>query len=239
MNKKCSNCKEIKDLSLFYSNTKSMDGYASWCKGCTNGGSTKEPGFGGNREKAIQRDGEKCVLCGMTRKEHRSKYGRDITVDHINGKGRNTPKEKRDNRLENLQTLCLRCHGLKDIARSNKTDIFGKRTVQMDLSGNVIKVWESIIEVERVMGLSSKSLNKALNRPNNIYGGFRWEYLNPKVPHQIKTIQVEEWFSEEKTGVYRWFRFENGDVVKLLTPYEKSPIVIWKPMEGLVYENNR
>jgi hypothetical protein len=70
--------------------------------------------FGGLRETAIQRDGEKCIKCGMTRAEHRRKYGRDITVDHKDGRGCNTPIEKRNNTLSNLQTLCLSCHGVKD-----------------------------------------------------------------------------------------------------------------------------
>lgn len=73
--------------------------------------------FGGNRELAIMRDGEKCCTCGMTRKQHRAKYGRDITVDHINGKGRYTLPTERDNSLGNLRTLCLSCHGKKDILR--------------------------------------------------------------------------------------------------------------------------
>lgn len=71
--------------------------------------------FGGNREIAIQRDGEKCVKCGLTREQHRTKYGRDITVDHIDRKGRNTPPQERNHSLDNLQTLCLHCHGYKDI----------------------------------------------------------------------------------------------------------------------------
>ena len=71
--------------------------------------------FGGNREKTIQRDKEQCVVCQMTRQEHWQQYGKDITVNHINGKGRNA-KEK-DHSLENLETLCLKCHGLKDKQR--------------------------------------------------------------------------------------------------------------------------
>ena len=74
--------------------------------------------FGGNREKAIQRDKEQCVDCHMTRQEHWQQYGKDITVNHINGKGRNS-KEK-DHRLENLETLCLRCHGIKDELRKGE-----------------------------------------------------------------------------------------------------------------------
>ena len=70
--------------------------------------------FSGNRELAIKRDGEKCLDCGMSRQEHRDKYGMDITVDHIDGTGINTPVYQKNNTLDNLQTLCLACHGSKD-----------------------------------------------------------------------------------------------------------------------------
>lgn len=138
--KKCSKCKEVKLLSLFYANKKSRDGYSSWCRGCTNSRNADKIirhkynqnylhklNFGNNREQAIQRDGEKCVQCGMTREEHKIRYGRDITVDHINGKGRNETRKEKDNRLENLQTLCLSCHGKKDILRSSKLQLERER----------------------------------------------------------------------------------------------------------------
>lgn len=70
--------------------------------------------FGGNREAAILRDKEKCVKCGITRSQHRITYGKDITVDHIDGKGKLVSKEDKNNELSNLQTLCSKCHGAKD-----------------------------------------------------------------------------------------------------------------------------
>ena len=70
--------------------------------------------FGGNRELAIQRDKERCVHCGMTRIEHRRLFNCDLNVDHIKGIGvRDKYGGKRHN-LDNLQTLCKRCHGSKD-----------------------------------------------------------------------------------------------------------------------------
>lgn len=65
--------------------------------------------FGGNRQNALERDGFACVKCGMTDEQHKVKWSRPITVDH---KDRN----EKNNALDNLQTLCLRCHGRKDIS---------------------------------------------------------------------------------------------------------------------------
>lgn len=74
--------------------------------------------FGGNREAAIQRDGEKCQSCGMSRAEHLERFNTDITVDHVDGSGRNSKEQ--NNALENLRTMCLPCHGKKDVARRRK-----------------------------------------------------------------------------------------------------------------------
>lgn len=64
--------------------------------------------FGKVRPQILVRDRFKCVKCGMTDSEHKAKWGRPITVDH---KDRN-PK---NNHPSNLQTLCLKCHGGKDL----------------------------------------------------------------------------------------------------------------------------
>lgn len=65
---------------------------------------------GGNREAVLKRDGYACVKCGMTDAEHKAKWGpnRPITVDHKS-------KDRSDNSMGNLQTLCLVCHGSKDL----------------------------------------------------------------------------------------------------------------------------
>lgn len=79
--------------------------------------------FGGNREVAIKRDGEACVKCGMTRKDHYIKFGRDITVDHKDGRGKHSTKHEKNNSLDNLQTLCLPCHASKDNKLRKLNDI--------------------------------------------------------------------------------------------------------------------
>lgn len=71
--------------------------------------------FGMNGQLALERDDYRCVSCGMTDDEHRDRYGRSITIDHIDGEGRNSKNPNND--LDNLQTLCLPCHGRKDAKR--------------------------------------------------------------------------------------------------------------------------
>lgn len=65
-------------------------------------------GAGGSRAEVLDRDGHACVKCGMTDAEHKAKWSRPITIDHIS-------KDRSDNLPANLQTLCLTCHGRKDI----------------------------------------------------------------------------------------------------------------------------
>jgi len=68
--------------------------------------------FGGNKQLALERDNFQCLNCGMSQEQHFILFNRGLTVDHIDGKGRNS--EVKNNSLDNLQTLCLRCHGHKD-----------------------------------------------------------------------------------------------------------------------------
>jgi predicted HNH restriction endonuclease len=76
--------------------------------------------FGGLKNIVLERDNNKCVVCGMTNEEHIKKWGRDITVDHIDGSGRYS--NKHNNLLENLRTLCLSCHGRYDALRRFHSD---------------------------------------------------------------------------------------------------------------------
>ena len=66
-----------------------------------------------NREAAVKRDGEKCTQCGITREDHKTKWNQDLHVDHKDGYGRNVTKKTQNNSLDNLETLCVSCHGVK------------------------------------------------------------------------------------------------------------------------------
>lgn len=66
------------------------------------------------REKAIQRDNEQCLRCGMSRKEHKEQTGFDLNVHHRRPRQYYYYHEEKSldeaNKLENLLTLCFACH---------------------------------------------------------------------------------------------------------------------------------
>lgn len=68
--------------------------------------------FSGLRVKVLSRDGFLCVSCGMTQDQHIAKYNKSLTINHKDGNGRNSKKPNND--LNNLETLCLPCHGRAD-----------------------------------------------------------------------------------------------------------------------------
>jgi hypothetical protein len=57
--------------------------------------------FGGNREVAMQRAGQKCELCGIGRLEHQKQKDRDLTVIHLDS--------KQDHSVQNLSVVCYPC----------------------------------------------------------------------------------------------------------------------------------
>lgn len=68
-----------------------------YCANCY----ARENAFDGNREKTIQRDNEECILCHLSREDHKKMYGKDLYVHR---------KFADSNDLENLVTLCNDCH---------------------------------------------------------------------------------------------------------------------------------
>lgn len=61
------------------------------------------------RNFILQRDNETCQLCGITREEHRKKYGKDIAIDHVDGSGFSATR-KPNNDPSNLRVLCIPCN---------------------------------------------------------------------------------------------------------------------------------
>lgn len=74
------------------------------------------PNWNQQRKKRLEKDGYECVICSMSNGEHHEEYDVDLHVHHIERKEsfRDNNGEldfERANRLENLITLCYKCHG--------------------------------------------------------------------------------------------------------------------------------
>lgn len=138
--------------------------------------------FGGNREAAIDRDGGKCVWCGMTREQHWEEYKRDITVDHIDGRGVNSAPEDKNNDMSNLQTLCVACHMKKDNKSKTLTDIqvINIRHAKGSISG---------AKLAKMYGVTPSTIYNILNnRLRTAYITLN-DYKGDKMPQE--TIQDE------------------------------------------------
>lgn len=68
--------------------------------------------FGGKRFIVLDRDNWECQYCGMIQEQCMALFGRSLTIHHIDGNGRDSDNPNSD--LNNLVTLCFRCHPLAD-----------------------------------------------------------------------------------------------------------------------------
>ena len=52
-----------------------------------------------------------------------------------------------------------------------------KKIIQLNLSGEIIKVWKSIISIEKELGINKQNICSACKGKRKTAGGFKWKYL--------------------------------------------------------------
>ena len=137
MDKTCRVCGMLKKLSEFYKHPDAKDGVFPECKECNIKRARKwnlshmenklangrrfwhrhreklilkgrvdrdSREYGGNRYAVLDRDNHECIICGMPEKEHLLIWNEELHVDHLD-------RNRDNNAMDNLQSICIRCHG--------------------------------------------------------------------------------------------------------------------------------
>lgn len=112
--------------------------------------------FGGNRELALERDNWTCQECGMSQEKCIVMFNRGLSVHHKDENGLNVPKEDKNNELENLITLCTRCHNVLH-RKINKRKIFGDLLDQDASDYRYPKVRELLLDKKKELGTITKA----------------------------------------------------------------------------------
>lgn len=91
-------------------------------------------------------------------------------VNHINGL-------KCDNNIKNLEWISS-SNNMKHAYINKLTNGAKKQTLQYDLNGNFIKLWNSQTEASKATGIAHSHINNCCRGKENSAGGFIWKYSN-------------------------------------------------------------
>lgn len=102
-------------------------------------------------------------------------------IDHINA-------IRDDNRVSNLRWVTkienrnnphtiISNRESNRLARRKSLDSVKKKILQLDLDGNILKVFESLHNIEKTTGYSRANICRCCNGKKKICYGFKWEFM--------------------------------------------------------------
>ena len=195
--KKCTKCKKIKELKLFYEKKASIDGYDPWCKQCNKyavGNNFKTKNgilsliYGAQKKHSKQRKHNPPSYTKQELKEwlfnqdlfHElfdkwvaSGYLKDLkpSIDRLD--------DYKGYSFDNIQLMTWEENRLKGYSdrKNGKNNKLSKAVLQYDKSGNYINEFCSVNKAGRKTGISIGNISKCCKENRNSAGGYIWKYL--------------------------------------------------------------
>lgn len=92
--------------------------------------------------------------------------------------------------------------------------IHGKRIAQYNLSGELVAIYDSMLEAATAIGISTWNLDACCKKKRPTVGGFHWEWvergsmpatnIQPIILRQSRMKPLEQWTSDYKTLIKIW-----------------------------------
>ncbi len=106
--------------------------------------------FGGMSQEVLERDNFQCTKCGMSQEQSIILFNNKLSVHHEDGNGRR--KSFKNNDINNLYTICMRCHKI----------LHHKRTMN-ERWGDLIKQDDSDWRYPKLRELVDEEINNGLS----------------------------------------------------------------------------
>ncbi len=135
--------------------------------------------FSGNRELALERDNWECQECGMSQEKCIVMFNRQLSVHHKDENGLTVSKEDKNNDLDNLITLCTRCHNLLH-RKINKERIFGNLLEQDDSDWKYPRLRDVLDDKKNKLGTITKAKEELGEELGITYHGIDHMYYQKK-----------------------------------------------------------
>lgn len=85
-------------------------------------------------------------------------------------------ENKLNNNVSNLEWVSQK----ENCAKHNKKISHERKVVQKDMEGNIINIFDSILEASDKIGVDRSSISKVVSKINNTCKGYVWEYVEEK-----------------------------------------------------------
>ncbi len=112
--------------------------------------------FDGKKDQVLERDNWECQVCGMSQEKSIELFNRELSIHHIDGKGAYIPKEQKNNDINNLITMCMRCHKSHHMKLDQKKR-FGNLLEQDDSEYRYPKIRDVLNERVKISGTLSRA----------------------------------------------------------------------------------